>query len=212
MRRNRSGFTMIEVVMVITIIGILATLALPRMSRDLRQEAIDNILSAVRYTQHLALVDDKTDPADSEWQKKLWKITFTINGTNSYYTISSDSDKDGVVDKLETAMDPANGTYMYHLNTNPTAADESTNILIGKNYGINGITFSGGCPSNVHHIGFDRLGRPHVSIGSAANDYRSYMTSDCNITFSFAKSGIDPFSLIVTKETGFSYVEGEPNM
>ena len=60
---------MIELVMVIVVLGILAVLAMPRLDRDLRQEAGDNILSAIRYTQHMALMDDVTNPNDNEWQK-----------------------------------------------------------------------------------------------------------------------------------------------
>jgi len=60
--RNKSAFTMIELILVIVVLGILAALAMPRVDRDSRQEAADNILSAIRYTQHLALMDNKTNP------------------------------------------------------------------------------------------------------------------------------------------------------
>lgn len=56
------AFTMIELVFVIVVLGILSALAMPRIDRDLRQEAKDNILSSIRYTQHLALIDEKTNP------------------------------------------------------------------------------------------------------------------------------------------------------
>ena len=74
--KHKKAFTMIELVFVIVVLGILAALALPRMDRDLRQEAKDNLLSDICYTQHLALTDNKTNPADPNWQSKLWKITF----------------------------------------------------------------------------------------------------------------------------------------
>ena len=63
LHKQSKAFTMIELVFVIVVIGILAALALPRIERDLRQEAADNILAAIRYTQHLALNDNKTDPS-----------------------------------------------------------------------------------------------------------------------------------------------------
>ncbi len=202
---HSKAFTMIELVFVIVVLGILAAMALPRMDRDLRQEAADNVLSAIRYTQHLALIDNKTDPSDGTWQKKLWKISFT-NG--SYYTVSSENDtKNGAVDKNETAIDPTNGKYMYHLSPNPIQIDESPNVLIGEKYGISTINFLG--TGWTKHIAFDQLGRPHNGIGSATNDYGTYMNSDCNITFSFTNNAARAFNIIIKKETGYAYIEGQ---
>ena len=172
---KRPAFTMIELVFVIVVLGILAALALPRLERDLRQEARDNLLSAIRYTQHLALIDDKTNPADPNWQSKLWKITFSTSTDNlaNFYTISSDLNGNGAVSKNETAIDPVNGKYMYNAGGDTTIdADESPNIFIGKTYGVimNNADFTGGC-ANAQHIAFDHLGRPHNGVGGATNDY-----------------------------------------
>lgn len=211
---KKNAFTILELVIVIIVIGILAAMVLPRIQRDVRQEAADNILSAIRYTQHLALIDDKTDPSDPNWQQTMWMIRF-IGGSNAYYTISSDLDKSGSVEKSECAIDPANGKYLFHLSPNPTQNDESPNVTIGEKYGINSITPSGGCTSQ--HIAFDHLGRPHTGLNttggstSAGNRYATYMASDCNLTFDFSDNSIDSFSIIVTKETGYAYIDGQEN-
>jgi prepilin-type N-terminal cleavage/methylation domain-containing protein len=211
--KERKAFTMLELVFVIVVLGILAALALPRMDRDLRQEAADNILSAIRYTQHLALNDDKTDPFDSNWQQKLWMIRFTTSTSNtgSFYTISSDLDKSGSVNKTEAAIDPINGKYMYNSSGAfvGIASDESPNIFIGKKYGIDSLTPSGGCSSQ--HIAFDNLGRPFSGLKTttggtlAANDYATYMSSDCNLTFGFVDS-LSPLIITIEKETGYAYI------
>ena len=207
---KHSAFTMIELIFVIVVLGIIASLAIPRFDRDLRQGAKDNLLSAIHHTQGLALVDDKTSPTESDWQKKLWKIRFSTSDTDNkafFYTISSDINTNGYVSKNETAIDPVNGKYMYNNNADTTIGpDESPNIFIGKKYGITSIHFNGGCSDDQQHIAFDHLGRPHNGMGSATNDYSKYMASDCNITIGFEDNDIAQLIITIATETG--YVNG----
>jgi len=198
------AFTTLELVFAIVIIGVLASLAIPRMDRDLRSEARENITSAIRYTQHKALVDSRVDPFDSNWQKELWQIRFltsTIDNRAFFYTISSDQNQNGYTSKIESAIDPANGKYMYSNNGDPNInSDESPNIFIGKKFGINTISFSGGC--SYHHIAFDQLGRPHNGLNSATDRYSSYMSEDCILRFGFA-TDITPLKITISAETGY---------
>ena len=202
---------MLELVMVIVVLGILAAVALPRMERDLRQEAGDNLLSAIRYTQHLALMDDKTNPGDGTWQMTLWQIrfsTYTDAGkTRWFYTVGSNMAKNaGNISKADTTIDPANGKYMYHTGGDSTLdeADESPNIFIGKKYGINTVTFTGDC-SSAQHVAFDHLGRPHVDIFNATNDFDTLMDDDCTITFGF-EDGSSDLKITIARETGFAQI------
>ena len=193
---KKPAFTMIELIFVIIVIGILAVLAMPRMDRDLRQGAKDNILSAIRYTQHLALVDDKTDPEDNNWQANLWNINFQSDG--SYYTISSNS---------IAALDPVNGKKMDGTSTG------SPNVLIGKKYGITTIAITVGCgiatgTTTALDIAFDNLGRPFRGVSTAINNYDSYVTQDCTLTFSAPNAFPgDPIVISISRETG--YVSGD---
>mgnify|MGYP000333148423 CR=1 FL=1 len=140
--KERKAFTMLELVFVIVVIGILASLALPRIERDLRQEAADNILAAIRYTQHLALNDNKTDPNDANWQKKFWQIRFESDGNGGLlYKVGSNEDNGTNIDKAEAAIDPVNGKYMFASNTT-LQSDESPNVLLGKKYGVGTIFLS----------------------------------------------------------------------
>ncbi len=208
---HKKAFTMLELVFVIVVLGILAALALPRLDRDIRQEAADNILSAIRYTQHLALNDDKTDPfpPNNDWQKSLWQIRFTGTTTLSY-TIGSNMDYDtgGTnIDKAESAIDPFNGKYMYNNAPSSPQDDESPNIFLTKKYGINSISFN--CPhgtTSPKHIAFDHLGRPHRGITTATNNYASYNNADCIITFGFETSDIADLVITIVQETGHAYI------
>lgn len=82
----KKAFTMIELVFVIVVIGILAGAILPSTRTNPNAEASLKLISDIRYTQHLALVNDKIDPSNASWFKEHWNISF--NG--STYSIMSD--------------------------------------------------------------------------------------------------------------------------
>jgi len=209
LHKHTKAFTMLELVFVIVVLGILAALALPRMDRDLRQEAADNILSAIRYTQHLALNDNKTDPFNPNWQQELWTIRFQTDG--SFYTISSNTNHGNNVNKDETAIDPINGRYIYSSDA-IIDADESPDIFLANKYGVNSVEFKVGGADTSEHIAFDHLGRPYKSgIYSLVGLYAGYMTADCNITIEF-NDAIDDIVITIEKETGHAYIVGQETL
>ena len=204
---------MLELVFVIVILGILASLAMPRLDRDMKQEAADNILSNIRYTQHLALTDFKHSFNETEWHKRFWKFNVESCGSSSglYFGIGSDMDDEGDTDKIEAATDPANGKLMFWTNTasceNGGDHTVSENIFITKKYGVSAVAGTGGCVG-IQHIGFDHVGRPHVSFaGSLRPNYASYMSSDC--TFTFTMKDHSTFAISIEKETGHAFIVGQ---
>jgi prepilin-type N-terminal cleavage/methylation domain-containing protein len=211
--RRSPAFTMIELVLVIVVLGILAAVGIPRLERDLKQEAADNILSAIRYTQHLALIDNKHKFDNPKWQRRWWRIMFAQCSDGKYfYRIGSDDDMDSTstFEQSEAAIDPANGKPMYVANNGDCSdGNVSQNILIGKKYGVTVGNGSGGC-DGVKSIGFDHLGRPHVGFsGSNTPDYSSYMSSTC--TFNFTLSDGGTFRINIEPETGYAYIDGQPD-
>jgi len=203
---------MIELVFVIVVLGILAALSMPRLDRDIEQETKDSILSAIRYTQHLALTDNKHRFDEPDWQKALWQIHFEDNGATGgwSYAIASNMGLDNSLDANESATDPANG-QLFHYN----AINASPNIFIEKLYGIDDISFngcSGTSNSSAKHIAFDNLGRLHRGVTQGATyDYATYVKGgDCQITFS-ASSFDNNFTIKIKQETGYAYILGQPN-
>lgn len=210
---KRSAFTMIELVFVIIVLGILAALSLPRLDRDIKQEAADSILSDIRYTQHLALMDDKHKFDNPNWQKAFWKVSFEScgSGTGLFTSIGSDMDYLGDISKDEAAIDPANGNPMFWTNTvscaNGGDGTVSDRIFLTKRFSIESIAGTGGC-EDLQHIGFDRLGRPHVSFSdSTIPDYASYMPTAC--TFTFSMSDGNTIAVRIESETGYAYIVGQ---
>ncbi|MCF6244250.1 MAG: type II secretion system GspH family protein [Sulfurovum sp.] len=203
---KRPAFTMLELVFVIVVLGILASLAMPRIDRDLKQEAADNVLSAIRYTQHLALTDNKHKYNEKDWLKSLWQIRFE-NDSGFAYIIASNSDLDANLDEDEAALDPANGKLFYN-----DGDHASPNVFIEKLYGIDTVTFNdcaGTSASNAKHIAFDNLGRPHRGVFAATYDYKTYVKNkDCQITFSSDAFDSD-FTIQINRETGYAFIVGQ---
>lgn len=193
--RKNDAFTMIELIFAIIVMGILAALAIPRLDRDFRQEAKDNFLSAIRYTQHMALTDDKTNPFDNKWEDNYWKLVFANDGSN--YSISSGMA--GTTTGIKYAVDPTSGKLY-----NGDDATGSKATKVGAKFSISSVTSGGGCASP--QIAFDHFGRPLDWTPPAGVDTTTprakYMKSDCTLTFNFSKSGVDPLVVTIATETG----------
>jgi len=205
---------MIELIFVIVILGILAALAIPRMDRDIKQEAADSILSDIRYTQHLALLSSKHKFNKEKWQQRFWRIVFSNCSNDIFYMIGTDDDMGSSSSanfaKEEAAIDPYTGKPMFYACSGVNKEEVSNKIFINKKYGITNINAAGGCSGTVNgsggkHIGFDHLGRPHYGFSrSTLPDNTSYMSEPCIFTFTMSDS--DTFAISIQPETGYAQI------
>ncbi len=210
---KNNAFTMIELVFVIVVLGILAVVTIPKLDRDLKQEAGDTILSAIRYTQHLALTDNKHKFDDPTWQRAFWKVSFeNCSGGDLFMGIGTDMDREGDTDLNEAALDPSNGKPMFWQNTSPCGSGDevsssSENIFLAKKFGVTAVSGTNGC-AGVQHIGFDHVGRPHVSFsGSNIPNYASYISNTCTLTFTMSDS--TTIAINIEPETGYAYISDQ---
>ena len=228
--KKKSAFTMIELVFVIVILGILSSLAMGRMDRDLEQEAANTILSHIRLTQQLALNDNKHRSDNNvDWQKTYWRFEFTNcdfeGNVKPIYSVGSASidSSIGKLAKEDTAIDPSNGKYMFATcNENMIGNDVSEQIFVGKHFGIEKMEMKK-CTSPQYtgqNFGFDYLGRPHVGISGyrGANGYFNKLaTRDCELIVTMGTdinndgevNEDDSFKIIIESETGHAYIEGQ---
>lgn len=179
MKCYKKAFTMIELIMIIVVVGILAVAVIPRVDRDTLVEATNQVASHVRYTQHLAMLDNKYNPRDSNWYQNRWKITFN----NNSYSITSGN---------TNAKNPQAPSK----DLNPTGSPE---LNLERKYGITSIISTCGNNGQTEII-FDEIGRPYSNFLGVVGE-RGLLQNDCNITINDGgnKNGI----ITISKETGY---------
>ncbi|MFW5614226.1 MAG: pilus assembly FimT family protein [Campylobacter hyointestinalis] len=215
----KKAFTLFEIVVVIIVIGIMAAFVAPKFSRDDLRLAADQIAAHIRYTQHLAMIDDKYDPGNADWYRGRWQIYFIneVNGQEqANYAIFSDQKSqktnkyDGNPNKDEIAKNPSNSSqHLISEHAGISGIKPTPEVGLKEKYNIKSTALNGGCgKSGSTRIFFDELGRPYSgnlqnSNGkpSIKSPYQNIMTEQCNITLTH-KNG-SKCTINVEPETGY---------
>ncbi len=203
---KRLAFTLLELVFVIIVIGILAVLAMPNFRGHPLQDAAEQVASHIRYTQHLAMIDDTYNPNDSTWWQTRWQIQFENYAPNpgKIYVIYRNMDKDTNEDDDEIARDPQTKQLMRGADKDIAIPPFKymDNLLISKKYGITNVAFSAGCNASSatsNRIGFDNLGRPYTR-SSTVTPFANLLVNNCVITLVHPDGNA---SITVHPETGY---------
>ena len=223
----KKAFTMLELVFVIVVIGILAAAIIPSTRTNPLQEAAVQVLSHIRYTQHLAMMDDKYDASNVDstgtvkWYKERWQILFSSNGSSGGtmgYTIFSDNagDSTGNPDEAEIARNPSNPsqrmtggqTSTVSLNIDNAGFVGMNKLNIGRSYGVTALTFSASCSTaGSTRMTFDHMGRPiqsNLSSNTQSYDGNDLVQADCNILLTHSSG--DSLTIRVQEETGYACI------
>jgi len=213
-----SAFTMIELVFVIVVIGILTAIIIPNTKTNPLEEAAIQVASHIRYTQHLAMVDDTFDANDSNWYKKRWQLAFSksiYTGGTQAYTIFSDTagTSTGDAQESEIALNPQNNAQiMTGGYGNAQAIDfrhanfkGMKKLNIGSSYGVESVSLNGGCDNS--RVVFDNLGRPmkgDMSGNIQAYENDNLIQTDCVVLLKDAND--NNVSIIIRPETGYATI------
>ncbi len=227
----KKAFTLIELVFVIAIVGILSVVLAPNFQRNTLQEAANQLVSHIRYTQHLAMMDNKFDPKNKVWYKNQWQLRFSksVSGEDIWsYTIFSDSNHDYNPNKTTDtiARNPLNQKqYLsggYSGTILITDKSRMKELALGDKYGVQWVSFSRSCstgnPNTTNQsrkIIFDNLGRPYWKYLDTAHEttpYNAYanmelIKQECKISLcSEVKcSGGDVVNIMIEPETGYTH-------
>ena len=212
----KKAFTMMELVFVIVVVGILSYFVSTGFQRNPLQEAADQLVTHIRYTQHLAMMDDKFDPNDNDWYKERWQLVFNSDA-NTYnlwaYTIFSDGNKNANPNLTlnEVAINPTDttkfltGGYAGIILSDGVGATKEMNL--GMKYGVTAITFSASCQfGGSQRISFDYLGRPLKGVPSGFTSiYQAnrLINTQCQITLT---DGIANIIIAIEPETGYTHI------
>lgn len=220
----KKAFTLLELVFIIIIIGILIVAIIPKIQTNPVREAAIQLVSHIRYTQHLAMMDDKFDSTNPEWYKTMWQIRFT-NGSGGSddmiaYAIFSDwkNTHTSHPEFDELAKDPLTGDVITGGVTNSIHyLDDGvySKANLGATYNIQDIDFSASC-NNSMRISFDHLGRPNnkqLSTSTSLTHALSQLitqtcsiticsVSDCNLATEDQKT-----TILIEPETGYTRIK-----
>ncbi len=199
---QKSAFTYLELVIVIVVIGILATISLNRLDRDHLYEAADQVLSHIRYTQHLAMIDDRYNPNDQFWRSKQYRIQFHNTANNNAYTIYRDMGEDIADADYDSnddivVRDPLKNMFICG-KTSVGGCSEETRLSavdLETKYGVE-VAFSNS--NGGRQVMFDALGRPMYHDGTYPGP------NDDDITITLQSSDGEEVDIQIQKETGFA--------
>ncbi|MDY5466809.1 MAG: type II secretion system protein [Campylobacter sp.] len=225
----KKAFTLIELVFVMIVLAILTFALWPTKQPTQALEAARQIVAHIRYTQHLALNDDKfathkdgTSSIARDWYKRLWRITFsnTIADENCkiggwryavYQNISGDlSDKGQPNGANEAAMNPAQAGKVLSACYSGLSTNTSDELNLGQTYKIQNIDFGEFAGDGIQGIIFDELGRAYpngnwTSPYDVSHNFTQGGRSFGRIKLS-AKDG-SRANILVFGETGYACVE-----
>ena len=157
----KKAFTMLELVFVIVVIGILSAVFIPKFGQNKLSEAGTQLISHIRYAQHLAMIDDMYNASNGNWSQDRWQIKFA---GNKYSLVSNFAETNATY-----AVNPLDKTTLLQ------------NLDLNAKYGVT-VSFAGSCNTNAA-IAFDHLGRPFLGT--------TYMNTPCQIVLSRSGSTLD---------------------
>ena len=228
----KKAFTLIELVFVMIVLAILTFALWPTKQPTQALEAARQIVAHIRYTQHLALNDDKfathkdgTSSIAKDWYKRLWRITFSnltadekckIGGWRYavYQNIAGDlSDKGQPNGTIEAARNPAQAGKVLSACYSGLSTNTSDELNLSQTYKIKNIDFSEfATDSRIQGIIFDGLGRayPRGEWTTPYDNRRAFRFSEGDSSYGRiilrAKDG-STANILVFAETGYACVE-----
>lgn len=175
--KNQKGFTLIELISVIVILGIMAVVASPFLSSDLTatrtKEALEDVRSASRYCQRYAM------------ETQRWcRVTFRTSDEEVRLHYATDEANNAGWTQMDHPT--TGGDFVVQLGQGDYAGVDITDYTIGVDHG-----------SGVNSYMFDRYGIPY-DRGQISTSAPQALTTTGTVTF----NGVSGWQLEIEAETG----------
>jgi len=173
--KPKKAFNLIEIIFVLILLSIILTFSIPKKQLSKIHLAKQQIITHLKYTRYIAMLDNKYHYNDNLWYKKLWNLKFLKCNKNIggiYYVIYSNTINPNRwnISKEETLKDPLTNNYIYSTSKcqQDNLYDKSKYVLLSNYYSINDIRISCNQTSSLGQIYFDNNGSAYSYID---NDY-----------------------------------------
>lgn len=182
----KKAFSLLELAIVMSIFGVMASVLHFHFTNNKPSEAAAAILNDLRYTRHLALMQDGLRAGDlgvakRQWHQSRWQLYFIKSAATNYaqsYTIFLDKNGDGnanlgkIKPRREIAVDIINPRKLISSGQSGVITQEdpraSARPNIQRRFGVQSVDFRGSCAGSGRVV-FDASGRPHSPLKNAKN-------------------------------------------
>ncbi|MEA2019054.1 MAG: type II secretion system protein [Campylobacterota bacterium] len=166
----KKSFSLLELIFVIVLIAIISSSIISKNEISKLQIATDKIVLYLNYARYIAFIDNKFDINDAEWERKRWTLKFqNCSDTNDgmYYIVYSDmSGGTAAFKKDECMKDPLSQKYLYSGYDCEPSSNESKNILLTKEFGVEKVEISCNTTSTIGQISFGNDGKIYSQLGT----------------------------------------------
>lgn len=207
----KKSFSLLEIVLVILIITLLASIITFKLKENNLTEVTNRLVIYLKQTRYLALIDSKKDINEPLWHKKRWTIKFLrcredIGGI--YYVIYSDTNMTGHPSLDESLIDPLSNKRVYSTNQCEISSNTSKYVLLTKEFGIQNVEISCNDTTSLGQISFGDDGNVYTKLSSyeyLENEYK--LENRCEIVLKDQKNDIS--TIVVEPKTGFIYQKSQ---
>jgi type II secretory pathway pseudopilin PulG len=209
--KNKKSFSLIEIIFTIVLISVLFSYIVPKNGISKIKIAKQQLITHLKYTRYIAMLDNKYNINDIYWHKKLWNIKFlNCNESNGgiYYVIYSNeiNPSKWYISKDETLIDPFTNNYIYSTSKceQDSLYDKSKYVLLSSYYGIDKILISCNDTSSLGQIYFDNNGSGYSYINNNYDYFKEYMITDNCIIKLYDKNNNEE-NITIEGNTGYIY-------